>query len=539
MNPLKRIRLGLAAKLAICVVVSTAAFFALFGYLNLRVERGQMREFVVQAADRVTDVILRSTKYEMLHDDHEAMVNIIQELGSEPGIRRIRIFNKDGRITLSTDAREVNTIVDKSAEACYACHSQTAPPDELSHKDRARDFVDPQGQHVLGVMRPIRNAPECSNASCHVHQASVRVLGVIDADLSLAGVDAQMAQQKAKLLYFLIGAIVVGSLIAVAFIWVVVYRPVKALIDGTHRVAGGDLDYRLPVRSEDELGDLALSFNRMTSEVGGVQSKIEAEVRRKTAELERVHRTLLNSEKMASIGKLAATVAHEINNPLFGILTYARLVLRELLRHDFAERDELAEQMQTIERESKRCGELVKNLLTFSRQAPSNREPNDLNTVVHRAVLLVKHKFEMQNIELTEELAKDLPAVQCDANQMQQVVLVLMVNAGEAMPKGGRLLVATGLDASGEQGVVRVVDTGGGIPEDVLPRIFDPFFTTKEDQNRTGLGLAVAHSIVEQHAGEISVRSRPGEGTEFLVQLPLSHTCAVASVGGPYGKQRS
>lgn len=532
------IRLGLAAKLAICVVVSTAAFFALFGYINLRVERAQMREFVVQSADRITDVILRSTRYEMMRNDREAMVNIIQELGSEPGIRRIRIFNKDGRITLSTDAREINTVVDKTAEACYACHSQSQPTDQLNRRQRARDFFDRQGQHVLGVMRPIENSPECSNAACHVHQAGVRVLGVIDADLSLATVDAQMEQQKSKLLYFLLGAIVFGSTLAVAFIWFVVYRPVKELIDGTHRVAGGDLEYRLPVRSEDELGDLARSFNRMTAEVGGVQAKIEAEVRRKTAELERVHRTLLTSEKMASIGKLAATVAHEINNPLFGILTYARLVLRELLKHEFPQRDELAEQMQTIERESKRCGELVKNLLTFSRQTPSNREPNDLNTVVHRAFLLVKHKLEMQNIELVEELAEGLPPVHCDANQIQQVVLVLMVNAGEAMPKGGRLLIATRLSPSGEQGVVRVKDTGGGIPPDVLPRIFDPFFTTKEDQNRTGLGLAVAHSIVEQHAGEISVRSTPGEGTEFEVELPVSSTGVAACVGGTNGKQR-
>ena len=109
---------------------------------------------------------------------------------------------------------------------------------------------------------------------------------------------------------------------------------------------------------------------------------------------------------MASIGKLAATVAHEINNPLFGILTYARLVLRELLKHDVPCRDEMAEQLQTIERESKRCGELVKNLLTFSRQAPSHREPNDLNTVVRRAALLIKHKLDMQNIDFVDRLAR-------------------------------------------------------------------------------------------------------------------------------------
>jgi two-component system NtrC family sensor kinase len=520
----KTIRLGLAAKLAISVTASTAVFFALFGFINLRAERIHSQDFVEQSADRVTDVILRSTRYEMLHNDREALHNIIQELGSQPGIERIRIFNRDGRITLSTDAREVDTVVNKSAEACYGCHAQSAPLAKLNRPDRARMFWDQQGTHLLAVIRPIGNSPACSDAACHVHAASQQVLGVIDADLSLAAVDAQIAQHQATLAYFLVGAVLFGSLAAVAFIWVVVHRPVKELIDGTRRVAGGDLEYRLPAGSDDELGDLARSFNRMTIEVAGVQARVEEEVRRKTAELESVHKTLLRSEKMASVGKLAATVAHEINNPLFGILTYAHLVLRGLLKHEFPERDEMADQLRTIERESKRCGELVKNLLTFSRQAPSDREPNDLNTIVERAISLVKHKLEMQSIELTEDLAPGLPPVECDANQMQQVFLVLMVNASEAMPNGGVLEVATRFEPGAKRCSLRVKDSGGGIAAEVMPRIFDPFFTTKEDQNRTGLGLAVAHGIVEQHAGEIAVRSRPGEGAEFTVTLPVTAT---------------
>ena len=515
-------RLGLGAKLATCVVASTALFFALFGYMNLRAERGHSQELVIQAADRITDLILRSTRYEMLHNDREALYNVIQEIGTEPGIRRIRIFNKEGRITLSTEAGEINTVVDQTAEACYACHAQSAPLAKLNRPDRARIFTEKNGERILGVIRPIENAAACANASCHVHPAGQRVLGVVDANLSLATVDEQMAQHQAALGWFLAGAIVFGSLIAMLFIWVVVYRPVKELIQGTHRVAGGDLDYRLPIRSDDELGDLAASFNKMTAEVAGVQGRIEEQVRRKTAELELAHKHLLASEKMASIGKLAATVAHEINNPLFGILTYARLTLRELLRHDIPGRDQMAEQLETIERESKRCGELVKNLLTFGRQAPSHREPNDLNTIVHRATTLVKHKLDLQGIELREHLAAELPPIECDANQIQQAILVLLVNASEAMGNGGRVEISTQFDFTTEQVSVRVKDTGSGIPTEVLPHIFDPFFTTKEDQLRTGLGLAVAHSIVEQHAGEISVRSTPGEGTEFTVGLPAA-----------------
>ena len=510
------------------MVTGTAAFFALFGYINLRVARRQSEDLVLQAAERITGLILRSAHFGMLHNDRDALYTVIHEMGGEPGIRRIRIFNKEGRITVSTEADEVGTVVDKSAEACYGCHAQSAPLAKLNRPDRARIFTD-KGERVLGVIRPIENSRACFSAACHVHPASQRVLGVVDANLSLAGVDAQMARQQATLVWFLIGAITIGSLIAVLFIFVVVYRPVQELIRGTHRVAGGDLDYRLPVRSDDELGDLAASFNKMTAEVAGEQARIEEQVRRKTAELERVYKTLLSTEKLASIGKLAATVAHEINNPLFGILTYSRLVRRELGKQDFAGRDDLAEQLETIERESKRCGDLVKNLLTFGRQAPSHRELNDLNVVARRAVALLKHKLDLQNVELRECLAADLPPVECDANQMQQVLIVLLVNASEAMPKGGSVTLSTALDPASDHVVVRVKDTGSGIPEDVLPHIFDPFFTTKQDQLRTGLGLAVAHSIVEQHGGEISAQSTPGEGTEFMVALPVS------AVGCPVG----
>ena len=311
------LRLGVAAKLAICVIASTAAFFALFGYISLRMERTHSHNLVLQAADRTADLILRSTRYEMLHNDREALKNIIQEVGSEPGMRRVRIINSAGRVALSSDPREAG---------------QAAGP-------MIQEEFKENGEHLLRVARPIQNSVECSSAACHVHSADRKVLGVIDADLSLATVDAQLAQHQATLGYFLAAAILLGSGLAVVFMWCVVYRPVKALIDGTHRVAGGDLDYRLPVRSDDELGDLAASFNKMTAEVAGVQARIEAEVRRQTAELERAHKTLLRTEKMASIGKLAATVAHEINNPLFGILTYARLVLRELLKHEIPTRD--------------------------------------------------------------------------------------------------------------------------------------------------------------------------------------------------------
>ena len=517
-------RVGLAGKLALALIASTAGLFVLFGYFNLRELRRHSEEMVLQSADRVTDVIQRSTRYEMLRNDRQALYNVIQELGTQPGIRRIRIFNKDGRISFSTEAAEVNRVVDKRAEACYGCHAQSAPLVKLNRPDRARIFAG-DGERLLGVIRPIDNGPAC--VSCH--PAGQRVLGVIDANLSLAMVDAVLAEHRMHLVEFM--AITLGMiwLVSMAFIWVVVYRPVKDLIAGTHRVANGDLNYRLPVRSNDELNDLAAAFNKMTAEVADAHAEIEERVRRKTAELAQANRSLMASEKMASIGKLAATVAHEVNNPLFGILTYARLTFKQVEKGPAgAARTEMMENLNIIERESKRCGDIMRNLLTFARQAPSHREPNDLNTLIERAVVLVRHKAELLGIELRRRLAADLPPVSCDPGQIQQVVLVLLVNATEAMPHGGKLDVATEYDSGGGQARMRVRDTGQGIRPEVLPQIFEPFFTTKEDQQRTGLGLAVARSIVEQHGGEITVESAPGKGTEFVVTLPATKPAAAA-----------
>jgi two-component system NtrC family sensor kinase len=193
---------------------------------------------------------------------------------------------------------------------------------------------------------------------------------------------------------------------------------------------------------------------------------------------------------------------------------------------------QVLDQLHTIERESRRCGEIMKNLLNFARQVPPHREAHDLNVLVDRAITLVRHQLALQEIELEKRLQGDLPACFCDADQIQQVVLALLINASDVMPGGGTIRVMTESDKSGENACIRVADTGGGIDAETLPKIFEPFFTTKEDQHRTGLGLAIAKGIVERHGGFITVISKPGEGTEFTILLPVGEPVAA----GPDGK---
>jgi len=536
-------RLSLAHKLTLCLVAGAALIFAAFGFIDLRLQRRNLEDTVLEAADRISDLIQRSTRYQMLHNDRDALFQAIRDLGSEPGIRRIRIFNKEGRISFSTDPAEAGRVVDKQAEACYGCHRRGMALARLERPDRWRIF-SANGERVLAVIRPIENQPSCWEADCHFHPRDQQVLGVIDAHLTLAKVDARYARQRAQIVGATGLALALVCGISMLFVWRLVYRPVSDLIGGMRRIARGRLNHRLVVRSRDELGEMAEAFNGMAADLAEARRELtdwartlEQRVEQKATELDRANKLMTTSERMASLGRLAATVAHEVNNPLFGILNYARLTRKDVERCDPppAQRERMLEQLLIIERESRRCGELMRNLLMFARQSPRRIEPVDLKQVIERAVSLVRHRYELGSIALEQQYAEDMPLVPCDSNQMQQVALGLLVNAAEAMPGGGRVIVSAGLDGAGAHAVIRVRDSGPGIPAEVLPQIFEPFFTTKEDEHRTGLGLAVARSIVEQHGGTITAQSAAGSGAEFAILLPLPERSRTPQAEGVVG----
>ncbi len=522
-----RITGDLAVKLAVCLIVGILLPFALFGYWNLRLQRQHSEQIVLDWAHRINDLMRHGTRYQMLRNDREALYEFIRTVGNEPGVRAVRVYNEKGLISFSTNKAEVGSKVNTESPACHPCHVDSPP--SVRPLDRSRIFTD-GGERVLQLVQPIENEAACSTAACHAHPPDRRVLGVIGTDLTLAEVDAQLASHQGQLMLFTGLAVVLVCGISMGFVWQVVRKPVRELTAGTEKVAGGDLKHRLAVHSNDELGHLATSFNTMTADLERANAQVavwtqtlEKRVAEKTKELESVYASLLVTEKMASLGKLAAAVAHEVNNPLFGILTYARLIRKELEKPDTdsSSRQAMLEQVKTIEREIHRCGQIMKNLLAFARQAPVEQASHELNVLVERALQLVKHQCEMQSVELAVSLAEDLPPVYCDGGKVQQVILVLLQNAIEAMPHGGQLQVRSSADPGAGLARIVVRDTGCGIPDEVLPRLFDPFFTTKDTSQNTGLGLAIARGIVEQHGGTISVSHAEPQGVEFVVTLPL------------------
>jgi two-component system NtrC family sensor kinase len=523
--------LRLSTKLIVCLIGSMVAIFGLQGWMAMRVHRRHLEENVFASADRISDLIKRSTRYHMLRNDREALYHTLNTIGAEQGISKIRIFNEKGGIMFSTDRAEVGTAVDKAAEACYACHAEAQPLTRLARPDRFRIYSTPVDGRVLGLINPIENEPDCSNAACHAHPASQKILGVLDTNLSLARVDQGIAQGNRQLLASTVVAVLCISIISAVFVWLVVRRPVKELIVGTERVGGGDWNYTIPVSSSDEIGNLAESFNRMTRELQRAHNELvewaqtlEQRVEQKSTELEQAHQQSLRLEKMASIGRLAAVVAHQINNPLAGILTYAKLAGRQVGRQYLSEEKigELRSQLELIETESMQCGNIVRNLLAFARQSPAKFQPADINGLIERCLMLIQHQLELENISLEKQLNTSLPAVVCDAGLIQQVVLALLMNAVEAMSHGGGLLVESRPAQQPGHVAIAVTDNGVGIPPDVMTHLFEPFYTTKEEGRGVGLGLATALGIVQQHGGTIDVKSKEGKGSTFTVTLPVS-----------------
>jgi two-component system NtrC family sensor kinase len=518
-SPLRYVGFRLFLVLMVVMLVT----FSVYTYLSIRTSSSNLTDAVYESALRASDLIVRSTRYSMLLNRKEDVHQTIRTLGSEPGFVGISIYNKNGLIVFSTDSTVVGDRVDLAAEACNICHASGKPLVSVPTANRMRVY-ESNGERVLGLINAVRNESDCTNAACHAHSADQKVLGVLDVKMSLAGVDQQVAGMKRRLiLSTLIMTLVIAGLSGLFIYWVI-RRPIIRLRTGMATVSRGDLDTKVVDASHDELGELATDFNRMAADLKRARHELEdwantleERVKQKTDDLQRAQSQVVHMEKMASLGKLSASVAHEINNPLFGILTYSKLGLREL-EDDRVDASKMKEYLEIVKRESSRCGEIVRNLLEFARNTKGKFTEEHLHTLVEQVLVLLAHHFDLKQVTLRRDFRLKDDRVVCDGRQLQQALIAPCVNAVEAMPEGGELTVNT----SGDDERVRVViaDTGAGIDPETLSHVFEPFYTTKEARGGVGLGLSVVYGIVSRHGGRVDIASDPGKGTRVTIELP-------------------
>jgi two-component system NtrC family sensor kinase len=398
-------------KLTFGVVLTVLLAIGIFAFFNIQSERKSLLSEVERHANQLSEAVKSDTEYDMLHNDRERIHGSIRRIGGQESIDRIRIFNKSGEIIYSSDSAEIGKMVDKKAESCYRCHSAGKPLEHLETQERTRIF-SPQGgaSRVLGIINPIYNSQTCWTAACHAHPREQTVLGVLDVTIPLTQVDQNIRRSQVAVVVLATGVILILSLIVGFMVRWWIDRPVQELLTGMRQVAGGNLGYRVTVKRDDELGMLARSFNNMTDNLA--QARLQ----------------LFQSDKLASLGRLAAGVAHEINNPLTAVLTYSSYLLKRSPGHSETRND-----LNVIVSETIRCREIVKSLLDFARQTVPKKRKADINEIVGRAVTVIESQLALGRVKLVMDLDEALPSVMVDANQIQQVFINLMVNASDAI----------------------------------------------------------------------------------------------------------
>jgi two-component system NtrC family sensor kinase len=525
----------LGPKLILSLTIPIVAISSVSGYLNFRSQKKQLVETMVLGADELSRSITSATWHAMLDDDRKAAYQIMQLIADKEGVDRIRMFNREGRLVFSTDAREQpnQPVPNLTNEVCASCHNTAPITDKPAQSSRVRYTKSPDGLKTISMVTPIYNEPSCSNASCHAHNASTKVLGVVDVALRLDPVQEQTRTITLQTLIWTLLEVSIGAAFVILFTRRFVATPIRQLIKGTKAVSAMDLDQHIAISERSqELDELVDSFNRMrerlklaVSELNDMQQTLESKVEERTQQLQTAQRKLVQSDRLASLGQLAASVAHEINNPVSGVLNLSMLLERLMAGGSYppGREAEFRKYLGLISTETARVGRIVSDLLSFSRRSKPQRAPADLNKLIRTTANLAQHKLKLLSTEIVLDLQETLPQIECDSSQMQQVVLNLVLNGAQAMqPKGGgTLTVRTRLVDQGADVELSVRDTGEGIAPENLSKIFDPFFTTKADGKGVGLGLAVLYGIVKAHDGEVEVTSQRNIGTIFTITLPL------------------
>ena len=531
-----KFRSSIYGRVVYIIIISSVILFVLFGVIFRSVYEQYLNTVIRQSGNNIGSIVEGSLYHSMLENDKSALQGTLDIINTLSGIDDVNMYDNRDSLVYSSFSSDTTS---HSNPNCLSCHENIKsmfPRKEKSYRiinvrsECSMNQNDNIHRHLL-IRSPILNEKSCYTSSCHAHQESDEVLGSLVIKIPLTDLDNAVKKSSAE--FYLLATFTTLLLLSILIFFTRkrIKNPLNDIIKASMAVANGNKSTRLEIKPNqlDDMRMVSQAFNDMldnlqsaTEELQNWSQQLEYKVQKKSEELGAAQNELIHIERIASLGKLSSSVAHEINNPLSGILVYTKLIHKQLSNPELnaAKKDSILRQLKLIENETKRCGDIVKGLLDFSRKTQEDFESKHLHEILQETYELMTHPMRIANISFLKDFAAKSDLIFCSPNQIKQACVAILVNASEAVLENGEIVIST-KNADGDTLRIEISDNGIGIPSDDIPHIFEPFFSTKHDTSGIGLGLAIVHGIVKSHNGKIEVKSEIGKGTSISITLLL------------------
>jgi len=531
-----KFRSSIYSRVVYTITLLSIFLFVSFGIIFRSVNEQYLNTVIRQNGNNIGSMVEGALYYSMLENDKSALQRTLDVINTMSGIDDVNMYDSRDSLVYSSFSSDNTSHSNPNCKSCHTDIHTMFPPLEKSYRiiDVNSDCnmnMNDQTQRSLIIRSPIFNEKSCYTSDCHAHKETDVVLGSLIIKIPLSDLDA--AIEKSSTEFFVLAIITTFLLVLflILFTRKKIKGPLNAIIQASKDVSDGDMSKRLEIRHRqlDDMRMVSLAFNNMLDNLSAANlelqnwsQQLEYKVQKKSEELLEAQNELIHIERIASLGKLSSSVAHEINNPLSGVLTYTKLVHKQLskLEADPLKKETMLQNLKVIESETKRCGDIVKGLLNFSRKDQQNFENLHLHAILKETYDLMSHQMRIENINFLIELTAHSDLIHCSQNQIKQACVAILVNASEAVADSGEIVIRT-KNPDENTIVLEIRDNGSGISPEDISHIFEPFFSAKQKASGIGLGLAIVHGIIQSHKATIDVSSELGKGTIMSIKIPL------------------
>jgi two-component system, NtrC family, sensor kinase len=524
-------------RVVLIIAILSVFLYVSFGIIFRSVYEQYLNTVILQSGNNVGSLVEGALYYSMLENDKRALQNTLDVIHTLPNIQAVSMYDNYDSLVYTSNTSDTSGKFNPDCKSCHKNVGSMFPLYEKTYRIMSKEngckmSKEDSSNRYLLIRSPILNSKSCYESDCHWHGANEKVLGSLVIKVPLKVLDA--AVKKSTMEFYLLATFTTILLAAslILFTRREIKKPLKKLIKASIDVSNGDKSTRVEVRPNqlDDMRMVSVAFNNMldnlqtaNTELENWSQQLEYKVQKKSEELGAAQNELMHIERLASLGKLSSSVAHEINNPLSGILVYTKLVHKILSNPEISEdkKELMLKHLKLIESETKRCGEIVKGLLAFSKKDQEGFEPVHIHEILQDTSDLMSHSIKIANINFTKGFNAKSDLINCSPNQIKQACMAIIVNATEAVsPGNGEIRIATS-NPDEDTVVIEIIDNGIGISAEDIPHVFEPFFSTKQEVHGIGLGLSIAHGIIQSHKGKIMVKSEPEHGTTISIALPL------------------